>query len=66
MNHFACVRADRLEDDVLGFLPILRLRRIILYDIEHFLAIETTGLVRVRRLTELALEIFPKIGRHYL
>ena len=51
MNHFACVRADRLEDDVLGFLTILRLRRIILYDIEHFLAIKTAGLVRVGRLT---------------
>ena len=72
MDDLARIGTYRLEHDILGLnqLPIiivvLWLRRIVLYDVEHFLAVKTASLVWVRCFAELALQVFPKVRRYYV
>ena len=64
MNDLARIGADRLKHNIVDVFPVLRLRGIVVNNVEHFLAICAGNLVRVWCFAQLTLEILPEVSRH--
>ena len=56
------VGADRLDHNVVQLVAGHVLGRVVLYDVEQFLAVAAARLVRVRLFAQLAFQVLPKVS----